>query len=177
MPGTVAWFTGLSGSGKSAIAERAAEILRAEGRSVKILDGDAVRSVTHRHLGFSPEDIRENNRLVSLLCLESLPEFDVVLVPIISPFRDSREAARRLLGEAYAEVYVKASLQEVMKRDPKGLYTAVREGELTGFIGVDENVPYEPPESADLVLDTEQIGLEACSTQLAGMLLGEAVAP
>ena len=177
MSATIAWFTGLSGSGKSAIADRVAEILRNQARRVRIIDGDEVRATAHRHLGFSPEDIRENNRLVALLCQESLAQFDIILVPIISPFRDSREAARRLFGEAFAEVYVKASLHEVMKRDPKGHYKAVQEGTLTGFIGIGEQVPYEPPESADVVLDTEAHRLEECANELVGLLISKAAIP
>jgi len=174
MPATIAWFTGLSGSGKSAIADKVAETLRDQGHEVRVIDGDDVRGTAHRHLGFSPEDIRENNRLVALLCQESLSQFDVILVPIISPFRDSRNAARSLLGKSFTEVYIKASLKEVMQRDPKGHYKAVREGTLTGFIGIDDQVPYEPPESADLVLDTESHGLEECANELVDLLIGKA---
>ena len=173
MSATVAWFTGLSGSGKSSIADRVAEILRDQACNVRTIDGDEVRSTAHRHLGFSPEDIRENNRLVALLCQELSSRFDVILVPIISPFRDPRKSARGLLGEAFTEVYIKASLTEVMKRDPKGHYKAVRQGTLTGFIGIDDQVPYEPPESADLILDTEAQGREECAKELAELLIGK----
>jgi len=174
MPATVAWFTGLSGSGKSAIADKVAETLRDQGHEVRVIDGDDIRGTAHRHLGFSPEDIRENNRLVALLCQDSLVDFDIILVPLISPFRDSREAARDVLGSAFVEVYVKASVQEVMRRDPKGYYKAIQEGKLTGFIGVDEHVPYEPPESAELVLDTETDSLQECASQLVGLLTSKA---
>lgn len=177
MPATVAWFTGLSGSGKSAIADSVAEALRNQGREVRVIDGDDVRATAHRHLGFSPEDIRENNRLVALLCQDSLSEFDIILVPLISPFRDSRKAARGILGAAFLEVYVKASLQEVIRRDPKGYYKAIQEGKLTGFIGVDEKVPYEPPEAAELVLYTENHSLEECVSQLLGLLTSKAAIP
>ncbi len=172
MSGTVAWFSGLSGSGKTSIAERTSEILRKDGERVTILDGDAVRNNEHRHLGFTTADIKENNRLIALMCLHHMSEYDVILVPIISPFRESREAAKQTLGKAFAEVYVKASLEEVMRRDPKGHYRKVREGELPGFIGVDGGVPYEPPLTPDLILDTESYKMEECASQLAGFCRG-----
>lgn len=154
-PARVAWFTGLSGAGKSTIAELAAARLTAEGRRVAMLDGDAVRARFHRHLGFTPADIRENNRLIAELCVEALVDHDVVLVPVISPFRDARDAARDRIGAPFAEVHVKAGLETVMSRDPKGLYLAVREGRRPALIGMSADVPYEPPLHPDLVLDTE----------------------
>lgn len=172
----VAWFTGLSGSGKSAIARLAAEILTEQGQKVLVLDGDDVRARQHRHLGYSPEGIRENNRLIAQLCQGSMAKYNVILVPIISPFRDSRESARRLLGPGFVEVYVRASLEEVMRRDPKGLYEKVKQGRLPGFIGVDREVPYESPESAELVLETESLGVKECATQLVELLLDRVAA-
>lgn len=167
----VAWFTGISGSGKTTIAELVAARLTPLGLRVCILDGDAVRASAHRHLGFSPADIRENNRLLAMLCRDALANHDVVLVPVISPFRDAREGARRVLGAAFAEIYVKASLTEVARRDPKGLYQRVQAGELRGFIGIAPEVPYEPPDQPDLVLDTEQDGPGACASRLVEFLL------
>jgi adenylyl-sulfate kinase len=158
----VAWMTGRSGAGKSTIADRASARLQTNGRRVTILDGDAVRTRLHRHLGFSPADIRENNRLIAEACLEALPATDAVLVPVISPFRDARANARSILGESMLEVYVRASLEEVTRRDTKGLYRRAAEGLLPGLIGVDPAVPYEAPEAPDLLLDTETQPIEAC---------------
>jgi len=169
--GRVAWFTGLSGSGKSTIAELAAAMLRARGLRVAVLDGDAVRERLHRHLGFSPSDIRENNRLVAGLCVDTLADHDVVLVPIIAPFRDARAEARRVIGDAFLEIHVRASLPELMRRDPKGLYRAAQAGTMTGLIGVAPEVPYEPPDQPDLVLDTERQDARACADALVGLLL------
>jgi len=167
----VAWFTGLSGAGKSTIAAEAVLLLERRGQQVAVIDGDAVRERLHRHLGFSPDDIRENNRLIAGLCRDALGEHDVVLVPIISPFRDSRRQARQALGDAFVEVYVKASLEEVSRRDPKGLYRHAREGRLQGLIGLAADVPYEPPEHPDLVLDTEHADARACAARLVEHLL------
>ena len=162
----MAWLTGLSGAGKSTIAVLAASMLREDGVSVSVLDGDAVRQGRHNQLGFNPEDIRENNRRIVELCSDALGRHDVVLVPVISPFRVSRAAARNALGEQYLEVFVKASLTEVRRRDPKGFYRQASEGRLAGLIGVDPEVPYEPPESPALVLDTERQDAPACAMEL-----------
>jgi adenylyl-sulfate kinase len=173
----VAWFTGLSGAGKSTIANRVADLLRADGRRVRILDGDVVRTELHRHLGFSPADIRENNRLIAGLCQQSAAGWDVILVPVISPFRDARVAARELLGRSFVEVYVRASIPEVMRRDPKGLYRQVQEGRITGFIGLSPEVPYEPPEAPEIVLDTERADAAECARHLASWLEGRLTSP
>ena len=167
----IAWFTGLSGAGKSTIAQKTADLLRDYQCSVNVLDGDIVRTMAHRHLGFSPEDIRENNRLIAEKCLALAQDYDFTLVAIISPYQDSRKAARHFLGKSFIEIYVRASLKEVMKRDPKGIYEQSRLGNLTGLIGVAPEVPYQPPDSPDLTLDTEANGPEECANLLANFLL------
>lgn len=153
MTAKVAWFTGLSGSGKTAIAAAVAHALKEQGKRVLVLDGDEIRAKLHRHLGFTPEDIRENNQLIAELCLKEQPHYHAILVPIISPFRASRAAARAILTPDFIEVHVRASLDTVKRRDPKGLYCKVEAGELKGFIGVE--VPYESPENPEIVIDTE----------------------
>ena len=139
------------------------------------LDGDVVRSRLHRHLGYGHEDIEENNRLISELCKESMPDFDAILVPIISPFRKSRKAAQQLLGDAFIEVYVYASLDEVQKRDTKGLYEKARQGLFPGLVGIAEDVPYEPPTDPGIMLNTELHCAESCSRQLVESLLNGTV--
>jgi adenylyl-sulfate kinase len=167
----VAWFTGLSGAGKSTIAELVAGLLRKKGKTVLVLDGDAVRARLHQHLWFTPEDIRENNRLITGLCRDSLTDYDVILVPIISPFRDSRKQSQRILGDAFREVFVHVSLDEAARRDTKGLYRQAQEGTLTNMIGIAPEVPYEAPEDPDLILNTETFSAEACSQQLLDFLI------
>ena len=167
----VAWLTGLSGAGKSTIARRVAEALEEEGQRVLVLDGDAVRATVSPTLGFSRDDIHENNRRFIDLCIKSMPDYDFLLVPKISPFRDDRAETRRELGSAFVEVYVHASLDEVSRRDPKGLYQKARDGVLKGMVGVAPEVPYEPPEHAELVLHTEKLSIHACGTKLRDYLL------
>jgi adenylyl-sulfate kinase len=171
----VAWLTGLSGAGKSTIARRVAEALEAEGQRVLVLDGDAVRSTASPKLGFSRDDIHENNQRFIEMCIESMPDYDYILVPKISPFREHRAEVRREMGAAYVEVYVHASLDEVTRRDPKGLYQKAREGVLTGMVGVSPEVPYEPPEDAEVVLHTEKLTVAACGATLADYLLARQV--
>ena len=167
----VLWFSGLSGSGKTTIANELYQCLtKNEHRKVKILDGDVIRNTIHRHLGFSPEDINENNVLIAKLCVEYKNEYDVITVPIISPFIESRQKARRIIGDRFFEVYVKTSLETLIKRDPKGLYKKAQSGELSGFIGVDSSSPYEPPPKPDIVLDTEKEDVKCATRKLVEFL-------
>lgn len=151
---TILWFTGLSGVGKSTLASGLRDALVAVGRRVLILDGDDVRNRLHRHLGFSPADIRLNNQLIAGLCAENRTEFDYILVPIISPYRDSRAAARSLLEPGFHEIFISASLDVLHGRDTKGLYAAAKRNEIGNLIGVSPTSPYDIPETADLVIDT-----------------------
>ena len=105
------------------------------------------------------------------MCQKSVADNDLVLVPIISPFRDSRRAAKEALGKSFREIYVFVSLDEAKRRDPKGLYQKAMTGMLDGLIGVGQDVPYEPPESADLTLDTESNNPEECAAKLADFLV------
>ena len=169
--GTVLWFTGLSGAGKTTITSRVAEILQAQGRTVKILDGDVVRRELHKHLGFTPEDIKENIRLLAQLCLKNLDAYDYVLVAAISPFRDARRKAREVIGKNFLEVYVRASLNTVIERDAKGLYQKALRGEIENFIGIDPKVPYEEPQRPDIILDTETQSIDQSVEKLLKELL------
>ena len=121
-PGIILWFTGLSGAGKSTVAERLLTRLQESNFSVQIIDGDWVRETTHRHLGFTESDIKTNNALIANLCLEERKNSDVVIVPIISPYCQSRKDARKKLHPGFYEIYFSASLDCVIQRDVKGLY-------------------------------------------------------
>ncbi len=160
------WFTGLSGSGKTTIAERAAKLLSDKQKKVKILDGDIIRKEINRHLGFSAEDIKENNRIIAELCVKNEGSYDYIFVPIISPFNESRNQVRRIIKGPLYLIYCKASIDAVIKRDPKGLYKKAIVGEISNFIGVDKKVPYQPPADADLVLDTAKEKIEVCVAKL-----------
>jgi len=150
----VLWFSGLSGSGKTTIANCVSEELRKRGKTVKIIDGDVIRDTLHKDLKFTPEDIKENNRLIVLMCKENLGLWDYILVPIISPFRESRNFARNLLSGNFAEVYIKTDLNECIRRDTKGLYRKALEGSIDNFIGISPQTPYEMPDNPEIVVDT-----------------------
>ncbi len=150
------WLTGLSGSGKSTIANLLEKRLHAQGQHTYILDGDNVRHGLNRDLGFTQADRVENVRRVAEVAKLMVDAGLLVLVSFISPFRAEREMARSLFepGE-FVEVFVDASLAECERRDPKGLYAKARRGELKNFTGIDS--PYEPPEAPDIHLRTSEV--------------------
>jgi adenylyl-sulfate kinase len=150
--GFTVWFTGLSGSGKSTIAEMLYHELQARGLRTEILDGDVVRQNLSKGLGFSKEDRDTNIRRIGFVA-ELLTRNGVATICCpISPYKAIRDEVRAKI-RAFVEVYVYATVQEIeANRDPKGLYKKARAGEITGFTGVDD--PYEPPEHPELVVDT-----------------------
>lgn len=163
----VLWFTGLSGAGKSTIAEALAARLRAKGRSVDIIDGDVVRQTFHKDLGYSKEEITQNQRLIIGLVTERMGSFDYILVPVIAPIEALREEARSKVGSDFVEVYIHSSEESRKARDPKGLYKKVETGEIIDMIG-HGGVSYEPPTHPDITLDTDNQSVEECVAQLAG---------
>jgi adenylylsulfate kinase len=151
--GFTIWFTGLSGSGKSTIAEMLYHELKARDLKTEILDGDEVRKNLSKGLGFSKED-RDTNiaRIAFVANLLTRNGVATICCPI-SPYKETRDAARDLIGD-FVEVYVHATVDEIAAhRDPKGLYKKALAGEITGFTGVDD--PYEAPERAELTIYTE----------------------
>lgn len=159
------WFTGLSGSGKSTIANLVEQQLHASGRHTFILDGDNVRHGLNRDLGFTAEDRVENIRRVAEVARLMTEAGLIVLVSFISPFRSERRMARELLGpETFVEVFVDAPLEECERRDPKGLYAKARAGELLNFTGIDS--PYEPPHNPELHLVNHGVAPEKLAAEV-----------
>jgi bifunctional enzyme CysN/CysC len=149
----VLWFTGLSGAGKSAIANLVEKKLHALGRHTYLLDGDNVRHGLNKDLGFTDADRVENVRRVAEVSRLMVDSGLIVLVAFISPFRAERHMARGLFPDGeFFEVFVDTPLEVAERRDPKGLYKKARRGELKNFTGIDS--PYEPPESPELHLRT-----------------------
>src|SRR5205807_1372879 len=150
--GFTVWFTGLSGAGKSTIAEMLFHELRARGLKTEILDGDVLRQNLSKGLGFSKEDRDTNIRRIGFVANLLTRNGVATICCPISPYRETRDEVRRLIGD-FVEVYVHATVEELARsRDPKGLYKKALAGEIKGFTGVDD--PYEPPENPELVLDT-----------------------
>jgi len=173
----VLWFTGLSGAGKSTIANLVEKRLFALGRHSYMLDGDNVRHGLNRDLGFTDTDRVENIRRVAEVSKLMVDSGLIVLVSFISPFRSERQLAREMLPEgAFLEVFIDTPLAEAEKRDPKGLYKKARRGEIKHFTGIDS--PYEAPENPELHIDTTKLSSEAAAEAIVaklqerGVLLG-----
>ncbi len=156
----ILWFTGLSGSGKSTIADKLKKDLESEGKKILILDGDVVREKLHKHLGFSREDIKENNRLIAELAKKEINNYDLIVIPVISPYREDRKMARNIVGEHFVEVFANKPLQSCIKNDVKGMYKKALSGEIKNFIGIAESNPYQAPKNPDIELLTDKETVE-----------------
>jgi bifunctional enzyme CysN/CysC len=172
----VVWFTGLSGAGKSTIANRTEQLLHLQGVHTYLLDGDNVRHGLNHDLGFSERDRIENIRRVAEVARLMTEAGLVVLVSFISPFRAERQLARELIGEdAFCEVFIDTSLEIAEARDPKGLYRKARRGELPNFTGIDS--PYERPETPDVHVDTSVISPEDAAESIRSWLRQSEIVP
>ncbi|MEC1622471.1 adenylyl-sulfate kinase [Bacillus mojavensis] len=162
---SILWLTGLSGSGKSTIANAAARELFEQGYQVIVLDGDNIRHGLNKDLDFSDEDRKENIRRIGEVAKLFVQQGTIVITAFISPFREDRDQVRQLVqaGE-FNEVYIKCDIEICEQRDPKGLYKKARNGEIQFFTGIDS--PYEEPEAPELVLDSGQYDREECKNQL-----------
>ena len=170
----VIWFTGLSGAGKSTIANLLEKRLHALGRHTYLLDGDNVRQGLNKDLGFTEADRVENIRRVSEVARLMADAGLIVLVSFISPFRAERRTARGLMGEGeFYEVFVDVPLEVAETRDPKGLYKKARRGELKNFTGVDS--PYEVPEAPEVKIDTTHVTAERAAEAILEHLRGAGV--
>ena len=151
----IVWLTGMSGSGKSTLAEYIKDTYQKEGYSVRIIDGDDIRDKDVDKLGFGRKDVEVNNLRIAKLCLESKDSgFDLILVPVISPYDEVRKRTRSLLEPYYHLVYVEADIDSLKKRDTKGLYKAADQGIINDLIGYSEINPYDKPGDADFVINT-----------------------
>jgi adenylyl-sulfate kinase len=165
--GVTVWFTGLPCSGKSAVADRVAEILKERGCRVERLDGDIVRQSLTRDLGFSKEDRNENIRRVTFVAKLLTRNGVFVLTSFISPYREIREHARREIGR-FLEAYTKCPLDVAMQRDVKGMYQKAMRGEIKEFTGVSD--PYEEPLGPEILLETDKETLEESASKVISKL-------
>ncbi len=153
------WFTGLSGSGKSSLANALEKQLHNRGLNTYILDGDNIRSGLNKDLDFSEESRKENIRRIAEVSKLFVDAGIVVLTAFISPFRENRRFARELVGEEhFIEVFVDCPLEVCEARDVKGLYAKARAGKIPDFTGITS--PFEEPENPDIVVKTDELSLE-----------------
>ena len=168
----VLWFTGLSGSGKSTIANAVARELYTRDIRNYVLDGDNIRHGLNKDLGFSDEDRTENIRRIGEVSKLFVDSGQFVLTAFISPFRMDRQLVRDLLEDGeFIEVYIKCPLEECEVRDPKGLYDKARKGIIKDFTGIDS--PYEEPEKPEIVLESNRFSVEECVQQVIDYLAAE----
>ena len=159
------WFTGLSGAGKSTIANVVEKKLNAKGKHTYLLDGDNVRYGLNKDLGFTDEERIENIRRVGEVAKLFVDAGIITIASFISPFRSDRRMVRSLFEEdEFIEVFVSAPLELCEQRDPKGLYKKARAGEIPHFTGIDS--PYETPEREHIILNTTVLTAEQCADQL-----------
>lgn len=167
--GRVLWFTGLSGAGKSTLAHAVDKTLHLQGKKTTVLDGDNVRHGLCADLGFSPDDRRENLRRIAEVAKLFAESGIITLAAFISPMREDRAMVKRIIGENdFMEIYVQCPLDVCEARDAKGMYRKARAGELSDFTGI--SAPYEAPEDARLVLQTDIQMLDKCVMQVVSWL-------
>lgn len=171
--GGVLWFCGLSGSGKSTIAAGVERVLHQQGRLTVRLDGDNLRTGLNSNLGFSDDDRLENIRRTSEVAKIFAENGAIVLCSLITPRGIHRDLARGILGDDFAEIYVKASFEACEARDVKGLYAKAAKGEVAHFTGRDSS--FEEPQQADLVIDTESVTVEDGVLEVLEFLRGKQI--
>ncbi len=167
-PGFTLWFTGLSGAGKSTLAQVVRDVLVARGRRVEILDGDEVRTNLSKGLGFSKEDRDTNIRRIGYVARLLSRNGVVVITAAISPYREVRDEVRRSHDAPFVEAFVDCALEELVRRDAKGLYARALRGELAHFTGVSD--PYEPPPTPDIHVRSDRETVEESRATIVGWL-------
>ena len=172
--GAVLWFTGLSGCGKSTIANAVDQLLHEQGVHTFVLDGDNIRKGLNKNLGFTPEDRTENIRRIGEVAKLFADAATIVSTAFISPYKSDRDMVRALLPQGeFIEIMVQASLDTCESRDPKGLYKKARAGEIKDFTGI--SAPYEAPVSPEILLDSDNKGIEELAGEVIAYLKGKGV--
>ena len=167
---SVLWFTGLSASGKSTIAHALDEYLHENGMHSYVLDGDNVRHGLNKDLDLSPASRKENIRRIGEVSKLFVDAGLLVITAFIAPYREDRRQIRALLGkEQFIEVFIKCSIDECERRDPKGLYKKARKGEVKEFTGI--SAPYEEPENPEIILETDKFSKDECIKQILNYLV------
>ncbi len=165
---TIIWMTGFSGSGKTTLARRVEKHLTEKGKRVEVLDGDELRKSLSPDLGFSEKDRESHNKRTIYLAKLLNRNGINVIVSLISPIKRVRQEAREELGNDFIEVFIRCPMEVCIDRDPKGLYKKATKGEIKNFTGLTQI--YEPPESPELILDTDKESEEACQMKILSYL-------
>lgn len=165
--GFTLWFTGLSGAGKTTLAQLVERTLQDRGRRVELLDGDVVRTHLSKGLGYSREDRDANIVRIGFVCRLLARNGVIAIASAISPYRETRDQVRTMIGD-FVEVFVNTPLEECQRRDVKGLYRRALTGELPGFTGISD--PYEPPLAAEITITTLGQSPEQCASEIIGWL-------
>ncbi len=166
----ILWFTGLSASGKSSIANALAKELFERGNQAFVLDGDNIRHGLNKDLGFDEQSRKENIRRIGEVSKLFVESGQIVLTAFISPYKEDRALVRSLVeADEFIEVYVQCSIEECERRDPKGLYKKARNNEIPNFTGI--SAPYEAPDNPEIIVDSEAYSIEECKNQLISFLL------
>lgn len=166
----ILWFTGLSASGKSSIANALAKELFEQGNQAFVLDGDNIRHGLNKDLGFDEQSRKENIRRIGEVSKLFVESGQIVLTAFISPYKEDRALVRSLVeADEFIEVYVQCSIEECERRDPKGLYKKARNNEIPNFTGI--SAPYEAPDNPEIIVDSEAYSIEECKNQLISFLL------
>jgi adenylylsulfate kinase len=152
---SVLWLTGMSGSGKSTLALYVEEFLLKQGYKTRIIDGDDIRGNDEKKLGFGFEDVKKNNLRIAEFCLDLKNEnFDILIVPVISPYKDVRKKVKVLLAPFLHLIYIKSDINSLKDRDTKGLYAAADRGDIADLIGYSDANPYDEPKDPSVVINT-----------------------
>lgn len=167
MEAPVVWITGIPASGKSTLANLLKDYCKEKKLPVDILDGDEIRKTLSKDLGFSEKDRKEHNRRVIIVAKLLAKNGIITIIPLISPYRETRDLARKDIPR-FVEVYVKTSLEECMRRDPKGLYKKAKAGDITDLTGFQST--YEAPLNPEIILDTEKHSKEECLDMMVSRL-------
>ncbi len=148
----IIWFTGMSGSGKSTLSNHIKDALEKIGKKVLIIDGDVIRDFDQKKLGFAIDDVLINNTRIASIAKNERKHYDLVLIPVISPYEKIRQKIRKILEPNFYLVYLKTDIDVLIKRDPKGLYKAADNGEIKDLIGYSDVNPYEEPVNPELIV-------------------------
>jgi adenylylsulfate kinase len=170
MKGVTVWLTGLSGAGKTTIANELSQLLKSSNINVIVIDGDEIRKGLCSDLGYSSKDRSENTRRVAEICKILNKGEILTIVSLISPLKQDREIAKQIIGNnQFVEIYIKTPIEVCQERDPKGLYKKIALGEIKNFTGID--LPYEEPINPHLTIDTTIISIDNATKTIINLFL------